>query len=195
MTVEADLIAEFVADIWRVVVGRPPLPAPAPPVPAADWLTGWVQITGAWRGTVSVSGPPAVMRSLAAAVLGVPAERVKECERADAVGELAAMIAGNLKAILPPPCYLSKPAVAAADAAEPEGVARRRVLSGGFLDPAGPFVVTVAETSRSGVRRRTPERPSGVSPLSDCEASGRYPRALAGDDGAVVIGPDVLPGK
>ncbi len=188
MTVEANLIAEFVADIWRVVVGRPPLPAAEPPTPAADWLTGWVQITGAWRGTVSVSGPPAVMQSLAAAVLGMPAERVKEADRADAVGELAAMLAGNLKAILPPPCYLSRPAVANADT-ELEGVTRRRVLKGGFLDPAGPFVVTVAETSRSGGKRRTPERPSGVSPFSDCEASGRYPRVILRDDGAVEVGP------
>jgi chemotaxis protein CheX len=184
MTVEANLIAEFVADIWRVVVGRSPEPAADSPTPAADWLTGWVQITGAWRGTVSVSGPPAVMTSLAAAVLGVPAERVKDAERADAVGELAAMLAGNLKAILPPPCYLSRPAVATADS-EPEDVVRRRVLKGGFLDPAGPFVVTVTETSRSGARRRTPERPSGVSPLSDCEASGRFPRVIVQTDGAV----------
>ena len=155
MTVEADLIAEFVADIWRMVVCRTPTPAPDLPAPAADWQTAWVQITGAWRGTVSVSGPPAVMQSLASAVLGLPPERVKESDRADAVGELAAMLAGNLKAILPPPCYLSRPAVAATDGAEPEGVARRRVLKGGFLDPAGPFLVTVAETSRPSGKRRT----------------------------------------
>jgi hypothetical protein len=108
----------------------------------------------------------------------MPAERVSDADRADALGELAGMVAGNLKAVLPPPCYLSRPAVAAGDGREPHGVARRRVLRTAFADAAGRFVVTVAETHKPAARRRNPERPSGINPLSDCETSGRYPQVL-----------------
>jgi hypothetical protein len=93
------------------------------------------------------------------------------------------MIAGNLKALLPPPCYLSKTAVAAGDGRESHSVAslRVRVLHTWFDDPAGVFGVTVSEAHKPAARRarRNPERPSGINPLSDCETSGRFPQVLA----------------
>lgn len=181
MTVEPKLIAEFVSDIWRLVVGRPVLPAPVLPPVGPGWAFACVQITGAWRGTVTVAADPDLVRAVAVALGGVPAERVTDADRADALGELAGMIAGNLKAVLPPPCYLSRPAVAAGDGSEPRTVSRRRVLRDGYIDPAGAFVVTVAETDKPATRRtrRHPERPSGINPLSDCETSGRFPQVLA----------------
>lgn len=180
MTVEPKLIAEFVSDIWRLVVGRPIQPAPTVPPAGPGWAFACVQITGAWRGTVTVAAAPALVRTLAATVGGVSAERVTDADRTDALGELVGMIAGNLKAVLPPPCYMSKPAVAAGDGSEP-AASRRRVIRDGYADPAGEFVVTVAETSRASARRtrRHPERPSGINPLSDCETSGRFPQILA----------------
>lgn len=178
MTLQPALITEFVSDIWRLLVGRPAEPT-APPPPAADWVYGCVQITGAWRGTVTVAAPPGVVRALAAASAGQSGERVREGEPFDALGELASMIAGNLKAVLPPPCYLSRPAVAAGDGSEQTEPSSQRVLMSGFTDPAGSFVVTVVKTSGSTGRRRHPERPSGINPLSDSELSGRYPRVMA----------------
>lgn len=187
MSVERQLIAEFVSDIWQLVVGRAVRPAD---VPAAGpgWSFACVQITGAWRGTVTVAADADLVRAVASALLAVPPERVGDSDRADALGELAGMIAGNLKAVLPPPCYLSKPAVAAGDGAELHEGSRRRVLRSGFADPAGVFVVTVAETYKPSGRRRHPERPSGINPLSDCETSGQYPRAVL-PDGYTVVTP------
>lgn len=187
MSVERQLIAEFVSDIWRLVVGRPVQAVAAVPPAGPGWSFACVQITGAWRGTVTVSADRGLVCSLAAAVCAVPAERVTEGERADALGELAGMIAGNLKAVLPPPCYVSKPAVGAGDGSELNGGTRRRVLRGAFADPAGAFVVTVSETSKPTGRRRNPERPSGINPLSDCETSGRFPQVLA--ENYVVVTP------
>jgi hypothetical protein len=194
MTLQPELIAEFVSDIWRLLVGRPAEPTAAPPPTAADWVYGCVQITGAWRGTVTVAAPPGVVRALAAAIGGLSAERPVDGGRAtDALGELTSMIAGNLKAVLPPPCYLSKPAVAAGDGGEPDGVDRRRVLRAGFADPAGAFAVTVAESPAPTARRRHPERPSGINPLSDSELSGRYPRVAAEEYVTVVTPAPVRP--
>lgn len=193
MSVERLLIVEFVSDIWRVVVGRAAEPTPVVPPSAPDWLFACVQITGAWRGTVTVAAGPPLVRALAAAAFATPTERVTDANRADALGELASMIAGNLKAVLPPPCYLSPPAVAAGDGTDAREVSRRRVLRGGFADPAGVFVVTVAETHKPTGRRRHPERPSNINPLSDCETSGRYPQVLAADYGVATPAPVARP--
>lgn len=187
MSVERHLIAEIVSDIWRLVVGRPAQADTTIPPAGPGWSFACVQITGAWRGTVTVAADGGLVRALAAAVCGVPAERATESERADGLGELAGLIAGNLKAVLPPPCYLSKPAVAAGDGSELNGGTRRRVLRGGFTDPAGAFVVTVSETHKPTGRRKNPERPSGINPLSDCETSGRFPQVLA--ENYVVVTP------
>lgn len=196
MSLKPELIAEFVSDIWRLLVGRPAEPTAALPPPGPDWVYGCVQITGAWRGTVTVAAPPGVVRALAAAG-GLSGERAKDGEPAEGLGELASMIAGNLKAVLPPPCYLSRPAVAAGDGSEPAGVVRRRVLRAGFADPAGAFVVTVSETAGPTARRRHPERPSGINPLSDSELSGRFPRILAEEFVTVAtpapVGPPATP--
>lgn len=186
MSVERHLIAEFVSDIWQLVVGRSVQPAEVPAT-SPGWSFACVQITGAWRGTVTVAADADLVRAVASALLTVPPEQVGEADRVDALGELASMIAGNLKAVLPPPCYLSKPAVAAGDGAEPREVSRRRVLRSGFVDPAGAFVVTVAETHKPSGRRRHPERPSGINPLSDCEISGHFPRPIP--DGYTVVTP------
>lgn len=197
MTLQPDLIAEFVSDIWRLLVGRPAEATATLPPPGPDWEYGCVQITGAWRGTVTVAAGPGVVRALAAAGGGLSAERTADGGRCDALGELTSMIAGNLKAVLPPPCYLSRPAVAAGDGGEPDGVARRRVLRAGFADPAGAFAVTVAESPAPTARRRHPERPSGINPLSDCELSGRYPRVIAEEYVTIVtpapVGPPATP--
>lgn len=183
MSITSRLIAEFVSDIWQLVVGRPTKTTPELPETDPSWRFGCVQVTGAWRGTVSVTIPPELVETLAAAVHGMPADRVGEADRAEAVGELVSMIAGNLKAVLPPPCYLSRPVVAVGDGRESEEeIPWRRVLRHGFVDEGGEFVVTVAETDDAAVdfgpngRRRLPERPSSVNPLSDFEQSGRFPQ-------------------
>ena len=109
MSVERSLLTEFVSDIWRLVVGRAVETAAEIPPPATGWTFACVQITGAWRGTVTVAADAELVRALAAAMLSVPAERVSDTDRADALGDLTGMVAGNLKAVLPPPCYLSGP--------------------------------------------------------------------------------------
>lgn len=188
MSVERQLIAEFVSDIWRLLVGRSVSPTTAPPPVGPGWTFACVQITGMWRGTVTVAAAPDLVRAVAAALLAVPPEQVTDADRADALGELACMVAGNLKAILPPPCYVSRPSVDVGDGNESHSVARRRVLRAAFDDPAGAFVVTVAETHKPAGRRRHPERPSTINPLSDCETSGRFP-AVAGEDYIVINTP------
>jgi chemotaxis protein CheX len=88
---------------------RPLVPEPAKNV-ATD-VTGSVSLTGAWRGHVLVSCSTEASRNAAAALLGMELDEVTDDDVADALGELANIIGGNVKSLLPEPCALSLPHV------------------------------------------------------------------------------------
>lgn len=72
-------------------------------------VTGCVQVTGAWRGTVLVECS-AEMATRAASILFCEADP-DEAAIADTIGELANIIGGNVKGGLPEPSQLSMPSV------------------------------------------------------------------------------------
>ncbi len=75
-------------------------------------LSAVVDISGGWDGTVRLMLTEGLGRHIAGAMLGVAPDEIARSAVWDAVGELANMIGGNLKAILPGPCVLSMPMVA-----------------------------------------------------------------------------------
>jgi chemotaxis protein CheX len=70
-----------------------------------------VSVTGAWRGHVVVSCSDGAARNAAAALLGVDLQDVTPEDITDALGELANIIGGNVKSLLPEPSALSLPHV------------------------------------------------------------------------------------
>lgn len=70
-----------------------------------------VGISGQWDGAVIVDCSPALAGELAGLMFGLGPDEVARDQIEDALGELANMIGGNLKALLPPPCSLSLPTV------------------------------------------------------------------------------------
>ena len=87
---------------------------PLLPVPAANVIvdvTGSVSVTGAWRGHVLVGCSDGASRNAASALLGIQLDEVTDDDVADALGELANIIGGNVKSLLPEPCALSLPHV------------------------------------------------------------------------------------
>jgi chemotaxis protein CheX len=108
-------------------------------------LTGCVQLTGAWEGTVFLYSTAKLARELAAIMFGTDVAHVASEDVEDALGEIANMIAGNLKSLLPRPCQLSLPAVV-------EGLDYRVIIPGArivgqFLADceAEPVLVTLME--------------------------------------------------
>lgn len=105
-----------------------------------------VSVTGAWRGHVVVECSSAASRHAAAALLGIEASDVSGDDVADALGELANIIGGNVKVLLPEPCALSLPYVVTAAGAHWPSVTEVCRLDGSWLDE--PVKVTVlASTS------------------------------------------------
>ena len=107
VTVQA--IAE---ETWTALVGEDeplvPLPGPLP----ADVLSAWVDVVGPWTGSVVLTTGARTAAELCRALLGEAAPELLEHEDvADALGEIANVVGGNVKASLPGPSGLSVPAV------------------------------------------------------------------------------------
>ena len=76
--------------------------------PGAHTMVGCVQITGTWSGAVLVQCSPEFAAKAAQIIFASEGTPSDEDER-DALGELSNMIAGNIKALLPGPSFLSLP--------------------------------------------------------------------------------------
>jgi hypothetical protein len=70
-----------------------------------------VRITGAWEGMVQLVCADVLARPAAAVLFGLEVQTATPDLVHDALGELTNITGGNLKALLPEPCYLSLPAV------------------------------------------------------------------------------------
>jgi chemotaxis protein CheX len=70
-----------------------------------------VSITGSWDGHVVVECSANQARSLAAAFLAIDIAEVGTEDMVDVLGELANIVGGNIKSMLPPECFLSPPLV------------------------------------------------------------------------------------
>ena len=109
-------VTEITERVWTSLVEAPLLPRlpgqPSGLVPGSRTFTGCVQITGAWEGAVTVHCSESLAKMLTAAMFMVDADDTTPEEVSDALGELANMVGGNVKALLPEPCRISLPAVA-----------------------------------------------------------------------------------
>ncbi len=109
---DADDLRQIVEDVLLSVTGagagdaQPPAPADGP----VDVLAG-IHISGAWNGSVLVCWSSALAGDTAASMLDVPVGDLTDADLSDAIGEVANMIGGSVKALLPEPSVLSLPMV------------------------------------------------------------------------------------
>lgn len=82
------------------------------PVPVRTEVMACVQITGAWQGAVVVTCARAVAEAITEAMFAMDPGTTSAEELDDAMGEMANMIGGNIKGLMPGPSQLSLPTVA-----------------------------------------------------------------------------------
>ena len=139
------VIAEQVWSSYLDLDGVSPL-LPGPAEKHLAEVTASVSVTGAWRGHVLVSCSEFASRSAAATLLGIEVEDVTDDDVADALGELANIIGGNVKSLLPEPCALSLPHVhVEATTSRYPAVTEICQLRGTWLDE--PVTVSVLEST------------------------------------------------
>ncbi len=111
----------------------------------AHTVVGAIHYAGPWKGVLLLECQPLQASAFTAKLTGIsPPDSVDDDVR-DALGEIANMIAGNLKTILPPGTVLSAPAVV-------EGSSFTLKVCGGndslrleFDSSTGPFTVTLVQ--------------------------------------------------
>lgn len=104
-------IRQVAETVWESVLGVSLVrQASIPPAPAR-MVSGCVQFSGAWEGAVTIECSADFARQAAATMFGVDLGAASVSDTQDAIGELANMTGGNVKALLPEPCRLSLPTV------------------------------------------------------------------------------------
>jgi chemotaxis protein CheX len=122
---------------WVALVGEDEVLVPLPGEPFIDPVSSWVDIVGPWNGAVVITTDRETAEELARCLLREHAPEVLEDEDVeDALGEMANVVGGNVKAVLPGPSVLGLPEIGtppaagnAADTCRVEGLWRGRPLS------------------------------------------------------------------
>ncbi len=115
--IDEGTIESIAQEAWISLVGEDEVLVPLPAELPADTVSSWVDVVGPWTGTVVLTTGRPVAEELCRALLGPAAPPVIEHEDvADAFGEIANVVGGNVKAALPGPSVLSLPEVGDAPA-------------------------------------------------------------------------------
>lgn len=143
---ELDDLITITQDVWSSFLDLELTAVPVDSAPlSGDVLTATVRISGAWEGSVRLECMPdhavaAAAEMFAGAGAGVGAEAL------DALGELANVVSGNVKSLLPAPSVLSIPTVRTAKAgspAEATGPAEELVRQVVLVATPGPLHVSI----------------------------------------------------
>jgi hypothetical protein len=123
-------VESIAGEAWIALVGEDEVLVPVPGDLPEDTLSAWVDVVGPWTGSVVLTTGRQTAAELTRALLGDTAPELLEHEDvADAFGEIANVVGGNVKAALPGPSGLSLPDVGTAPAVRnPEDVCRVDVL-------------------------------------------------------------------
>jgi chemotaxis protein CheX len=106
-------LAEMVEQVWVSYLDPEGV---SPLVPTGDEnqrseVHSSVSISGSWTGHVVYASSTQAARKAAAAFLAMGTDEVSQEDLSDVLGELANIVGGNVKAMLPPGCFLSLPQV------------------------------------------------------------------------------------
>jgi hypothetical protein len=112
---DAATVQSIADEVWPSLVGDGEAFVPVPVPPPADVVSAWVDIVGPWTGSVVLSCAPATATALAESVLMTrPPTVVDDEDVADALGELANVLGGNIKSVLPGESRLGLPRIGTA---------------------------------------------------------------------------------
>ena len=106
-------ICQYTENIWKSILNldvKKTVEEYCPPE-EEDVLAGCVHISGEWQGVVALDCPQELVTKAASIMFQLNEDEVVSDLVQDALGELTNMTGGNLKSLLPEPCFLSLPAV------------------------------------------------------------------------------------
>jgi hypothetical protein len=158
MLINEDILREITQIAWQSIFGIPLESGHAPDARCGDdHLMSRVDIRGAWDGAVVIRWTPTVAHHAAQLLYEREAPTAEEVR--DLVGEIANVVGGNLKGLLPGPSWLSLPVVANS---EDRDTSQAKTVHEAWFQCAGePIGVRVVELSRGA--HKNPSSKEGPS--------------------------------
>lgn len=112
--VEEEAVCEIATAVWDSMLGSSlSVCEPREDLAWGEKLSSCVTISGTWEGVVVLDFSPPFGRRAACLMFGMDDSEVGETEINDTIGELANMVGGSIKSLLPEPCKLGIPQVGA----------------------------------------------------------------------------------
>jgi hypothetical protein len=120
----------IVEEAWLALVGDDEFLRPMPGGLPDDAVSSWVEVVGPWTGSVVLTASRSTAEQLARCLLKEHAPPVLDDEDIeDALGELANVVGGNVKGVLPGPSVLGLPEIGVApEPGEPADTCRVDLL-------------------------------------------------------------------
>ena len=113
--IDEETVQSIAQEAWSALVGDDEFLVPIPGGLPDDAISSWVEIVGPWNGSVVLTTGRATAEELSRCLLAEHAPPVLDDEDVeDALGELANVVGGNVKAVLPGPSVLGLPEVGTA---------------------------------------------------------------------------------
>ena len=110
--IDGETVQSIAQEAWSALVGDDEFLVPLPGGLPDDAISSWVEIVGPWTGAVVLTCGRATAEELSRCLLAEHAPPVLDAEDVqDALGELANVVGGNVKALLPGPSVLGLPEV------------------------------------------------------------------------------------
>jgi hypothetical protein len=138
-------VVRVTQELWGPMLNLEVTHVEAPPPNISDGFIACVQIDGRWEGGVHLELSAALAQRVAAAFLGVEPSDTTWAQLRDCAGELANIIAGGIKRLVPAPSRISLPQVAEKRADDGGPQMNSRSLHTVFDHGGERFVVTVFE--------------------------------------------------
>ena len=116
--IDEETVQSIAQEAWSALIGDDEFLVPLPGGLPDDAVSSWVEIVGPWTGAVVLTCGRSTAEELSRCLLAEHAPPVLDAEDIqDALGELANVVGGNVKAVLPGPSVLGLPEVGTAPAA------------------------------------------------------------------------------
>lgn len=136
-------LSQVVESVFQTMMQLPVEESFEIPPPHGEMVTAAVYLTGNVQGAVLLHCPPWQACGLAAQFLGRTPPSVVDDDVLDVMGELANMVAGNLKCTLLPGTHLSIPSVSQGTDSTLRLCGTRPIQRRAFRTPLGPVWVTM----------------------------------------------------
>jgi hypothetical protein len=153
MSINEDILREVTQTAWQAMLGISLEASGAPAkVVREDHIVSQVSIHGAWDGTVFIRWTPTAAHNAARLLYQSDTPSAEEVR--DLIGEMANIVGGNLKGLLPGPSWLSLPIVEHSPGTD---IANAVAVHEAWFECAGePVGVRVVETAPPGRLRDCP---------------------------------------